>query len=222
MQLPGLITVQPDQTKRIEDMARMMGKNFMEELWTIEWLSSLDAIGASDERKQEIAQAIMKYDFIVGTPYESCYMLPDMAAGAGGYLASDLKGQQWEQLEEKASALMAENTLSSIEQEVLFAHAEKMHHISDFSWEVDAAAGNDFIHFTLLGVNPEHRGSGAFRKLITPFFDYADKRGINCYLECYSDKLESLYSHVGFKTLKVLSDSAFSITERCMLREPRA
>ena len=112
MQLPGLVTVEPDQIETIEKLACMMGKSFMEELWTEAWLEALDEIGTTADRKLEISRAIMKYDFIVGTPFECCYMLPDMAAGTGAYLSSDLKGNIWSDLEDQATEMMAEAVLT--------------------------------------------------------------------------------------------------------------
>lgn len=220
MQLPGIVTVKPEQTDVIEKLAHIMGESFMEELWTRVWLESLDELETSAERKLEISRAIMKYDFIVGTPYQCCYMLPDMAAGAGAYLSSDLKGRIWNDLEDEASELMAKATLTEEEMAALAKRAEEMKPISNFKWMVDHAGGEDFIHFFSLAVNPEARGTGAFRRLMTPFFAYADAHGINCYLECYTDQLEGLYGHFGFEPVSRYSDPAFDIVERTMVRTP--
>ena len=221
MQLPGLVTVKPDQTDTIEKLAHMMGKSFMEELWTEAWLESLDCLGTTDERKLEISRAIMKYDFMVGTRHQCCYMLPDFAAGAGAYLSSDLGGRIWSDLEDEATELMAEATLTDDEKAALFKRAEEMGGISNFKWMVPEADGDDFIHFFSIGVNPDMRGSGAFRRLMAPFLEFADSCGINCYLECYTDRLESLYGHFGFETVHRFTDPAFDVYERAMVRTPR-
>lgn len=221
MQLPGIVTVEPNQTETIEKLSLMMGKSFMEELWTTVWLETLDALGADRARKLEISQAIMKYDFTVGTPFQCCYMLPDMAAGTGAYLSSDLGGRIWVDLEEEGFKMMAEATLTEQEITALAKRAEEMKAISNFTWMIDHADGADFIHFFSIGVNSDMRGSGAFRRLMTPFFDYADQYGINCYLECYTDNLEGLYGHFGFETVHRFSDPAFDIVERSMVRTPR-
>ncbi|WP_139652066.1 GNAT family N-acetyltransferase [Raoultibacter phocaeensis] len=221
MQLSGLVTVQPEQTKTIDKLASMMGVSFLEEPWTEVWLESLDAIGTTDERKLEISRAIMKYDFTVGAPHECCYMLPNFAAGAGAYLSSDLEGRIWNDLEDEAIEMMANAVLTEAEKAALFQRADEMEGISNFKWMVDETEGEAFIHFFSLGVNRDMRGSGAFRRLMTPFLEYADAHGINCYLECYSDHLESLYGHFGFRTVHRFRDPAFSVYERAMVREPR-
>ena len=84
-----------------------------------------------------------------------------------------------------------------------------------------AGEGGDFTHFAMLAVDPDKRGTGRFRKLVTPFFDYADEHGIPCYLETYSDSLQSLYEHVGFEVYRVFESPDFAITERAMVRKPR-
>lgn len=219
MNLPGLITVQPEQTELIDRLATMMGESFLEELWTAELLN---AIGGSDARKLELSQAIMRADFTVGAPHQCCYALEDEAACAGAYLKSDLKGLTWPDIEDKAWEHMGQSVLTPEEAALCTAQCERMEAISDFGWEEEAAQAHDFIHFYVLGVDARKRGSGAFRRLMEPFFAYADEQGIPCFLEAYSDKLEELYGHFGFETIKVLSDPAFSITERCMVRKPQA
>ena len=96
-----------------------------------------------------------------------------------------------------------------------------MEPISNFKWMIPETEGKDFIHFFSVGVNPDMRGSGAFRRLVTPFLDYADQHGLNCYLECYTDRLESLYGHFGFETEHRFTDPNFDVYERAMVRTPR-
>lgn len=193
----------------------------MEEPWTVAWLSALDELGTSLERKLEISRAILYYNFIVGTPYQACYMLPDMAAGAGAYLSSNLNDTTWEVLENQSIEMMMEETLSQEERRALSVKATDMEAISDFEWQRQHARGQEFIHFYALGVNSNLRGSGAFRKLITPFFDYADAHGLNCYLECYDTHLQGLYEHFGFATVQTFSDPSIEIVEYCMARTPQ-
>lgn len=221
MQFEDLITVRPEQTELIEHLAKMMGVSFLEELWTDEWLKSLDALGTSDARKLEISQAILRYEFTAGSQYQACYTLPDKAAVAGGYLKSDLGAFTWQEIEDSATEKMAQEFLTKEERAVMLPKAVAMDPISDFGWQQRHAEDNDFFHFYALGVDSKKRGSGAFRRLMTPFFEHADAQGINCYLECYTTRLENLYSHFGFETVKTLSHPAFEIIEYCMVRTPQ-
>lgn len=220
MNLPGLITVTPDQGDLIDELAHMMGTSFMEELWTIQVLSALGGDEAAD-RKLEFSRAVMREDFTLGAPYQCCYTLEDKAACAGGYLKSDLDGRSWNDIEDEAMERAMHAVLSRSEAEAIRTQVARMKDISVFDWEEKEAAGKDFIHFFSLGVDRAKRGSGAFRRLIEPFFAYADQHGISCYLETYSDRLECLYAHFGFETLFIFDDPAYPITERCMARRPR-
>ena len=95
-----------------------------------------------------------------------------------------------------------------------------MEPISQFDWARELEQERDHIYFYMWAVDKNARGKGSLRRLITPFFDYADEHGLNCYLECYSDRLQSMYEHLGFELIDVLSDPAFDVTERRMVRRP--
>lgn len=223
MNLPGIVTVLPEQNELINTLADMMGESFLEEMWTIELLSVIDGADAS-QRRLELSRAIMREEFALGAPLQCCYALEDRCACAGAYLKSDLGERTWESIEEQAFRNFAKHALSEREAALLDAQASRMESISSTSWEEDVARelkASDFIHFYLLGVDKTRRGSGAFRRLVTPFFDYADAHGIPCFLETYSDKLESLYAHFGFETIREYRSPEFEVYERCMMRRPQ-
>ncbi|MGI6106179.1 MAG: GNAT family N-acetyltransferase [Raoultibacter sp.] len=221
MELPGLIRVRPEETELIDELSNMMGESFLEEGWTQVWLSALDAIGINNQRKLEISRAIIKCNFTIGAPHNCVYMLPDKSAATGAYLSSDLGGRTWGALEDESMENMRREYLSEEESRILGERMHEMGFISNFSWMLEDAQENDFLHFFAIGVDTQKRGSGSFRRLMTPFFDFADSKGLKCYLECYSDKTEGIYSHHGFETVKRFSDPIFDVTERCMIRYPR-
>ena len=213
MNLPGLVTVQPDRTEELDALARMVGTCFLEEMWYVTWLEALDELGIGRDRKLEITRAVIRSDYEVTAPYQCVYALPDRAGAANVYLRSELGDVDWTELEEESGALLAE---------VLGPRIEAMDPISSTSWPLErAAADEDFIYFISAGVDPEKRGSGAFRRLFTPFLEYADEHGLACYLDCYTERLEQLYGHFGFETVERRSIDAFPIEERLMVRRAR-
>lgn len=223
MNLPGIVTVSSEQTELIDALATMMGESFLEEMWTVELLSVIDGADA-EQRRLELSCALMREEFGLGAPLQCCYALEDHSACAGAYLKSDLGERTWSSVEEQAFRNFAKRTLSEREAALLNAQSNRMEPISSTSWEEDEAKAlgtDDFIHFCLLGVDRMRRGSGAFRRLVTPFFDYADEHGIPCFLETYSDKLESLYAHFGFETIRECRSPEFEVYERCMMRRPQ-
>lgn len=173
MNLPGLITVGPDQTALIDELADMMGESFLEELWTAELLAPIDGPDA-DARKLEISRAIMRENFTLGAPYQCCYTTEDHAGCAGGYLKSDMGERIWDDIENESMLNIVDNLLTLNETMRLREQMERMAPITVFDWEeaeAKAMGAADFIHFYALGVDRRRRGSGAFRRLMTPFFD---------------------------------------------------
>ena len=221
MNLPGLITVQPDRTEELDALARMVGTCFLEEMWYVTWLEALDELGIGRDRKLEITRAVIRSDYEVTAPYQCVYALPDRAGAANVYLRSELGDVDWTELEEESGTLLAE-VLTDEEIDVLGPRIEAMDPISSTSWPLErAAADEDFIYFISAGVDPEKRGSGAFHRLFTPFLEYADEHGLACYLDCYTERLEQLYGHFGFETVERRSIDAFPIEERLMVRRAR-
>lgn len=221
MNLSGLITVQPDQTEELDALATMVGTCFLEEMWYVTWLEALDELGIGTERKLEITRAVIRSDYAVTAPFQCVYTLPDRAGAANVYLRSELGDVDWTELEEESGALLAE-MLTDEEIAVLGPRIEAMDPISSTSWPLERTAPDeDFVYFISAGVDPEKRGTGAFRRLFTPFLAYADEHRLDCYLDCYTDRLEQLYGHFGFETVERRSIDAFPIEERLMIRRPQ-
>ena len=107
MNLPGLITVQPDRTEELDALARMVGTCFLEEMWYVTWLEALDELGIGRDRKLEITRAVIRSDYEVTAPYQCVYALPDRAGAANVYLRSELGDVDWTELEEESGTLLA-------------------------------------------------------------------------------------------------------------------
>lgn len=217
MNLPGLITVSPEQPELLDACARILGDSFIEENWTATWLSCLDELGATPQRKQEILHATYLDELGNHAPYQGVYLLEDKTAAAGGYLYSELEGHTHPQLQ-AASTKHFHACATPQELERLMQQEQRMEPISKFDWTRMLENEGDHIYFYMWAVSKDARGKGSFRRLITPFYDFADEHGLNIYLECYSDRLQSMYEHVGFELIDVLSDPAFDVTERRMVR----
>lgn len=220
MKLPGLATLSPNQEREIKQLANMIGESFMEELWTIELLSVLDKIDTSKKRKLSISQAMIYYNLKTTTQFQTSYMLGDAEAGAGAYLKSELLGASWPELEDAAFKLMAQEFLTPEEHTLLKEKLVEIETVSDFGWFASREKDTDFIHLFDIGVNSSARGTGAFRRLITPFTDFADEQGIDCCLECYSERLVGLYGHFGFEIVEELRDPKIKLVQYCMIRPP--
>lgn len=220
MELPGLIRIQSNQTDLLRKAAKMMGTSFMEEMWFITWLSALDKIGTSESRKEELMHAVFMDDLTSHAPYQGVYALPDLSAVTEGYLYSDLDGMTHSAIEEQSGKYFLE-TATKEELELLDAQAQKMEAISEFDWARVLEQDNDHIYFYAWAVDPQARGTGALRKLLAPIFKYADEYNLNCYLDCYADRLQHMYEHLGFELIDELHSPDFEVYERRMIRRPR-
>lgn len=215
MELPGLILLESEDRARIDRLALMMGASFMEEPWTRTLLAPLDA---DESVLLAASQAIMKAGLEASAGSKRAYALEDESACAIAYLSSELGELDNAWFEEAAMERADLGMLSPRDRSALRDRMLDMEKISDFNWEKNESRGGDFIHLADLGVDARSRGTGSFRRLMQPFFDYADEAGIPCYLETFGDDLESLYRHMGFTTIRIIEDERFPLVERCMMR----
>lgn len=225
MELQGIVAVQAGDEDRIKALADMGGESFMEEMMTIELLSVLPEDRAI---RMDVSRKIICSNLRSAAPYGGTYGTEDDSALAIAYLKSEIGSTKWSDVEDESDKA-AINSIDDAEmRDALTAQLEKMAPIANFDWQDEFAAptsenpSGDFIHFTFLAVDKNKRGSGAFRRLVEPYFHYADQHRIPCFLETYSDKLVQLYGHFGFETVKEFRSPEFQIYERCMMRRPQA
>ncbi len=225
MKLDGLMTITADKPELVDRAAEILGTSFVEEPWFALWVAALDDLGATPERKREIVVADILGEFRAHARYQSLYATEDMAGVVGGYLGSESAGLDHGALEEEGARETLLPILTPEEAQALSESQQWLEPISDFDWAPDAAkeAGfDDYIYFYAWAVDVNARGTGAFRRMTQPFFDFADARGIPCYLECYSDRLQSMYEHVGFEVTEIIDAPGIPITQRRMVRNPQA
>lgn len=219
MQLPGLITVSPDDAATLKRLAAMMGESFMEEMWFKTWLEGLDALGTSEARKLEIMRAYFLDDMTMMAQRQGVYALEDLSAATGGYLASEYNAVA---MPDEAHFEQVGAMLTSDEAAALDAREEQMAIISDFDWHRTwPRESDDYIYFSSWAVDKNARGTHALSRLLAPILAFADANGLDCYLECYADRLQNMYEHFGFRVVRELHDEQFSVYERCMIRPAR-
>ncbi|TVQ07637.1 MAG: GNAT family N-acetyltransferase, partial [Balneolaceae bacterium] len=73
----------------------------------------------------------------------------------------------------------------------------------------------------VISIDKSLRGTGAFRKLITPAIEYADQEQIPMVLETHNPSNVGLYEHFGFKLVKTISSPETDVQQYCMIREPQ-
>lgn len=220
MQLPGLITITPDTPDALSRAADIIGASFMEEQWFATWLEALDELGTPASRRAELLRALIYDDLAKHAPYQGAYLLEDGTAATGAYRYSELADTTHDELEAQPSPTF-DALATPDEKRVLAAREKAMAPVSVFDWSRQMEHGKDHIYFYAWAVDLEARGTGALRRLLEPFFAFADEHGLNCHLECYTARLQSMYEHFGFELIDLLTCDAVPIIERRMVRRAR-
>jgi GNAT superfamily N-acetyltransferase len=101
---------------------------------------------------------------------------------------------------------------------------ERLHHMESLvggHW-MERFCSGDFRYIYAICVAPAHRKTGVFSRLIDPVIAECDQLGIPLCLECYTERLASLYGNRGFEVVDTISNPALALTEYCMIRPPQA
>lgn len=219
----GLMCIDQNDNTAIASLAAMMGTSFLEERWTQCLLGGID-------NKARVSQDLM-YGSMKSGSQESCiFALDNLKACAACYASWELTHTNISAIEGRGFDWACKHRLNLQESIILNAQYERMKHISNFTWQQSWLTQHQeslpqfnkdrYIHIYLLGVDTSARGTGAFRKLVTPILHYAQAHKIPCFLETYSPQLESLYEHFGFRTVTVYTHPQFAIIERGMVLLP--
>ena len=221
MHLPGLITITPETPDALERAANIIGESFMEEQWFATWLAALDELGTPESRRRALLRATIYDDLAKHAPYEGAYLLEDGTAATGAYRYAELSGTTHDELEAAPSPAF-EALATPDEKRVLAAQAQRMAPVSLFDWAREMEHEADHLYFYAWAVDPAARGTGALRRLLEPFFALADAENLNCYLECYTERLQHMYEHFGFELIDALACDELPLVERRMVRRAQA
>ncbi|TCO08474.1 hypothetical protein EV194_105284 [Natronoflexus pectinivorans] len=91
--------------------------------------------------------------------------------------------------------------------------------VLDFKWPQEFVKGRHY-RMKIISIDESLRGTGAFRRLITPAIEYSDREQIPMVLETHNPSNVGLYEHFGFKLVKTISSPKTPIQQYCMIRKP--
>jgi ribosomal protein S18 acetylase RimI-like enzyme len=91
--------------------------------------------------------------------------------------------------------------------------------VLSFDWHKKVISGRHY-RIKIIAIDKALRGTGAFRKLIAPAIEFADKEQIPVVLETHNPSNVGLYTHFGFKLVKTITSSKTPVVQYCMIREP--
>ena len=96
---------------------------------------------------------------------------------------------------------------------------QKVGKVLNLSWYKEHVNGRHY-RLKVIVVDKALRGSGAFRRLITPVLEYAGKNQIPVVLETHNPSNVGLYEHFGFFLVKTITHPGTEIKQYCMIRHP--
>jgi ribosomal protein S18 acetylase RimI-like enzyme len=96
---------------------------------------------------------------------------------------------------------------------------QKVGKVLNLYWYKEHVTGRHY-RLKVIAVDPALRGSGAFRRLITPVLEYSDQNRIPVVLETHNPINIGLYEHFGFTLVKTITHPDIEIKQYCMIRYP--
>lgn len=221
MLLKDLVTVSTDDERLLLQLTNMAGDAYLEELWVRELLSGLPTGSEGSDRERFLSRAIILNQCLAATPYEGVHCTHDGAGLLVAYQQSELNGTTWEALMEKAAANLKASVLSDEEAAAYDEQRQRMASATVRDWVQREEAPGDFLHIVLVAADPDHRGSGDFRRMVKAVLDYADEAQLPVFTEVYSDALEETFASYGFKPVHQFKAEEVALTERCLRRDPK-
>ena len=109
-------------------------------------------------------------------------------------------------------------TLGFKETMKLFRNMKVLVKVLNFSWPNEFVNGRQY-RVKIISIDKSLRGTGAFRRLITPAIEYAERQGIPMVLETHNPSNVGLYEHFGFELVKTISSPDTDVQQYCMIRK---
>jgi ribosomal protein S18 acetylase RimI-like enzyme len=96
---------------------------------------------------------------------------------------------------------------------------QKVGKVLNLNWHKEHVNGRHY-RLKVIAVDKALKGSGAFRRLITPVIEYACKHQIPVVLETHNLSNVGLYEHFGFTLVKSITHPKTEVIQYCMIRYP--
>jgi ribosomal protein S18 acetylase RimI-like enzyme len=101
----------------------------------------------------------------------------------------------------------------------MVSNMQKVGKVLNLGWYREHVSGRHY-RLKVIAVDKALRGSGAFRRLMTPVLEYADQNRIPVVLETHNPVNIGLYEHFGYALVKTITHPGIEIKQYCMIRYP--
>lgn len=96
---------------------------------------------------------------------------------------------------------------------------KKIKNVVNFKWQKEFIK-NGYYRIKIVAVDKELKGTGAFRRLVTPVLEYYNQKNVPVILETHNYNNVGLYEHFDFKLVKTIETVSTDIKQYCMIRYP--
>jgi GNAT superfamily N-acetyltransferase len=199
-------------------VAEMFARGFAEELWCAALVEVLPDCG----EQHAFLLGTCKTDMEGFAAWGGAFVVSVADSPAGLILVGSkdaLDGSTLEDLNKRAFEAGCEG-LPPQSRERLEKRLRHMEVLVNGHW-MERFCEGDFRYIYAICVDAAHRKTGVFGRLIDPVIAECDRLGVPLCLECYTERLASLYGNRGFEVVDTINAPALGLTEYCMVRTPR-
>ncbi len=101
----------------------------------------------------------------------------------------------------------------------LSANHRATHDVVDEVWYKHYVRGR-FFRIRIAAVDSSIRGTGTFRRLLTPLIEGFDSGKIPIVIETHNPDSAGLYAHFGFELVRTISSPDTDVEQYCMIKRP--
>lgn len=101
----------------------------------------------------------------------------------------------------------------------VISNIKKMREVIELDWH-HSFVQSRYYRVKLIAIDREIRGTGAFRRLMTPTIRYCDEECIPMVLETHNHEHVGLYAHFLFRLVKTITSKNTEVRQYCMIRNP--
>ena len=197
---------------KIEIAAKVLADSFIEDPLNAELLG-----GLTDKYKLMAAHSLTHIKYAVGAKILNLLDGNPRAILIGIDSKNESKLREW--LLVLKVYLVTFRILPFKDIKQIMSNNRKMSKVLCFRWHREFVKDR-YYRLKVIAIDRSLRGSGAFRKLITPVIEYADSEGIPIVLETHNRDNVGLYQHFGFELVKTITSNETEIRQYCLIRNP--
>jgi GNAT superfamily N-acetyltransferase len=167
---------------------------------------------ADTARSRAVLAKYFDYSIQEGRELGRCVHLADEARGVAVWLlpqSPELESQAAERKRTFLKAALTNEGCANYYRIIEFMSAKSTALIDEAAW-----------YLSIVAVDPAVHGQGLGRKLLEPTIAEADRVGVTCYLETFSQRNLSFYQRLGFATAALFTEPTTGSDYTVMVRPP--